>query len=94
MTVVIVILVAALVAIVVGVVVLPNGNESSVVTESSSSTVDEMTSPFFAALPNATMASLQDVESPQSQALEWLFGHPNYGTMEDWKRIQPFAMVT
>lgn len=45
-------------------------------------------------LPDYTRLSLKNPSSPQSKAYEWLLHHPNVTNLDEWRKLQIFAMVT
>ena len=49
---------------------------------------------FRASLPDYSQISLENPDSAQSRAWEWLAGHPEFSSMEDWRRKQLFALVS
>lgn len=56
--------------------------------------VDTEPSPTLELLPNFTLQALQEMDSPQSLALEFVDNHPDVETMPNWKKLQIFAMVS
>lgn len=44
-------------------------------------------------LPQYTQASLQNISSPQSQAMNWVLNYPNFTTFEEWRQRQLFALA-
>ena len=44
--------------------------------------------------PDYSQPALEDPESPQSLARDWLLGDPNLSTYEDWRQLQRFALGT
>jgi hypothetical protein len=47
----------------------------------------------YALLPDYTVTSLEDPDSPQSQAYEWLLQDPALDTYSDWRILQRFALA-
>ena len=45
-------------------------------------------------VPSATAGRIGIYGSPQNKAFEWISGHPLLAEMEEWKKVQLFALVT
>ncbi|CAB9514359.1 leucine rich repeat [Seminavis robusta] len=45
-------------------------------------------------LPNYTLQTLMDPFSPQSEAMHWLENHQNITRLEEWRKVQLFALAT
>ena len=43
---------------------------------------------------NSTLEALTNSYSPQSRAKDWLENHQQFNTMEDWRKLQLFALAT
>jgi Leucine-rich repeat (LRR) protein len=55
---------------------------------------DTIMAAFEASLPDYTLASLENPDSPQRLALDWLSGHPELDSMKASRMTQLFALVT
>ena len=49
---------------------------------------------YIFGMPSYTVEALQNPVSPQSAAYEWLLGHPDLDSMEEWRQQQLFALAT
>lgn len=45
-------------------------------------------------VPEFSNTTLNLTSSPQSRAIQWLLGHPELGSMPEWRKQQLFAIVT
>jgi hypothetical protein len=59
-----------------------------------SSQITDILDSFRDNLENITIDALADPSSPQSKAMKWLAEHPGIETVDDWRKLQLFALVT
>lgn len=50
--------------------------------------------PLLRMIPNYSLSSLKDPNSPQSRAFLWLSNHPNISGLPDWRMVQLFSLAT
>lgn len=74
--------------------IFPTASPSFSISETPSLSPSAALDPILELLPSATLAGLEIPESSQSRARDWLMTHQNISVMEDWRKVQLFALAT